>query len=198
MAIAVRGQRLFIRPIGAQDHDAIHDFLARHGHENPDVPLSGAVGKLVGDLVAVAATTEIDDTLRLDDLFVAPELRRKRIGRVMIDEQTRLALASDKDAPAFAPAVARTAEVKQWTQAARHEFDLALEALDKARGQLSGPDRERAEKLRSEAGIKPGDRMVAILKSGVLMYVPVRPLRSTKGMIKGLDTRHLRDERDRF
>jgi len=54
------------------------------------------------------------------------------------------------------------------------------------------------EKLRSEAGIKPGDRMVAILKSGVLMYVPVRPLRSTKGMIKGLDTKHLRDERDRF
>ena len=54
------------------------------------------------------------------------------------------------------------------------------------------------EKLRSEAGIKPGDMMIAILKNGVLQYVPVRPLRATRGMIKGLDTRHLRDERDRF
>ncbi len=54
------------------------------------------------------------------------------------------------------------------------------------------------EKLRSEAGIKPGDRMVAILKNGVLQYVPVRPLRTTKGMIKGLDAKRLRDERDRI
>ena len=54
------------------------------------------------------------------------------------------------------------------------------------------------EKLRSEAGIKPGDKMVAIVKNGILQYVPVRPLRATKGIIKGLDTKHLRDERDRF
>jgi len=54
------------------------------------------------------------------------------------------------------------------------------------------------EKLRLEAGIKPGDKMVAIVKNGILQYVPVRPLRSTRGMIKGLDTKNLRDERDRF
>lgn len=54
------------------------------------------------------------------------------------------------------------------------------------------------EKLRREAGIKPGDRMVAIVKNGILQYVPVRPLRETKGMIRGLNTKHLRDERDRF
>ncbi len=54
------------------------------------------------------------------------------------------------------------------------------------------------EKLRLEAGIKPGDRMVAIVKNGILQYVPVRPLRTTKGIIKGLDTKHLRDEQDRF
>jgi AbrB family looped-hinge helix DNA binding protein len=54
------------------------------------------------------------------------------------------------------------------------------------------------EKLRLEAGIKPGDKMVAIVKNGILQYVPVRPLRSTKGIIKGLDTKQLRDERDRF
>lgn len=54
------------------------------------------------------------------------------------------------------------------------------------------------ESLRSEAGIKPGDKMVAIVKNGILQYVPVRPLHATKGMLKGLDTKHLRDERDRF
>jgi len=54
------------------------------------------------------------------------------------------------------------------------------------------------EKLREEAGIHAGDRMVAILKNGILLYVPVRPLRESKGMIRGLDTRDLRDETDRM
>ena len=54
------------------------------------------------------------------------------------------------------------------------------------------------EKLHEEAGIHAGDRMVAILKNGILLYVPVRPLRESKGMIRGLDTRNLRDETDRM
>ena len=54
------------------------------------------------------------------------------------------------------------------------------------------------EKLREEAGIHAGDRMVAILKNGILLYVPVRPLRESKGMIRGLDTRNFRDETDRM
>ena len=53
------------------------------------------------------------------------------------------------------------------------------------------------EKLRREAGIKPGDKMVAIAKHGTLNYIPVRPMRETKGMIPGLDTEGLRDEHDR-
>ena len=53
------------------------------------------------------------------------------------------------------------------------------------------------EKLRQEANIKPGDKMVAIAKHGILQYVPVRSLRETKGMVKGLDTADLRDETDR-
>lgn len=52
------------------------------------------------------------------------------------------------------------------------------------------------EKLRREANIKPGDKMVAIAKHGILQYVPVRPLKETKGMILGLDTKDLRDETD--
>ena len=54
------------------------------------------------------------------------------------------------------------------------------------------------EKLRQAANIKPGDKMVAIAKHGVLQYVPVRPLKHTKGMVPGLDAKELRDETDRF
>jgi AbrB family looped-hinge helix DNA binding protein len=54
------------------------------------------------------------------------------------------------------------------------------------------------EELRREAGIKPGDKMVAVTKNGILQYVPVHPISKTKGMVKGLSTRNLRDERDRF
>lgn len=53
------------------------------------------------------------------------------------------------------------------------------------------------EKLRQEANIKPGDKMVAIAKHGILQYVPVRPLGKTKGMVPGLDTTGLRDETER-
>jgi AbrB family looped-hinge helix DNA binding protein len=53
------------------------------------------------------------------------------------------------------------------------------------------------EKLRGEANIKPGDRMMVISKHGVLQYVPIRPLEKTKGMVKDLDTKGLRDEPDR-
>ncbi len=54
------------------------------------------------------------------------------------------------------------------------------------------------EKLRREARIKPGDKMVAIAKHGILQYVPVRTLKETKGMIPGLDTEDLRDETERI
>ena len=50
------------------------------------------------------------------------------------------------------------------------------------------------EKIRQEAGIKPGDRMVANTKHGILQYVPVRPFSKTRGMVPGLDTAGLRDE----
>ncbi|MFI5420140.1 MAG: AbrB/MazE/SpoVT family DNA-binding domain-containing protein [Nitrososphaerales archaeon] len=50
------------------------------------------------------------------------------------------------------------------------------------------------EKLRKEAGIKPGDKMIAISKHKILHYIPVRQLKDTKGMTPGLDTIGLRDE----
>jgi len=53
------------------------------------------------------------------------------------------------------------------------------------------------EKLREEAHIQPGDKMIAIAKHGILQYVPVRQLNKTKGMVTGLDANELRDETDR-
>jgi len=53
------------------------------------------------------------------------------------------------------------------------------------------------EKLREAAKIKPGDKMVAIAKHGILEYVPVKSLKETRGMIKGLDSSEIRDESDR-
>jgi AbrB family looped-hinge helix DNA binding protein len=54
------------------------------------------------------------------------------------------------------------------------------------------------EKLREAAKIRPGDKMVAIAKHGILEYVPVRSLKETKGMVKGLDSSGLRDKSDRI
>jgi len=53
------------------------------------------------------------------------------------------------------------------------------------------------EKIRRNGRIRPGDKMAAIMKHGILYFVPVRPLSRTKGMILGLITHHLRDESDR-
>jgi len=53
------------------------------------------------------------------------------------------------------------------------------------------------ERVRREAGIKPGDRMAVIVKHNIIHYVPIKPLEATRGMVPGLDTSDLRDEHDR-
>jgi hypothetical protein len=52
--------------------------------------------------------------------------------------------------------------------------------------------------LRKDANIRPGDKMIAMDKHGVLQYVRVRSLKETKGMVTGLDLKDLRDESDRI
>jgi AbrB family looped-hinge helix DNA binding protein len=54
------------------------------------------------------------------------------------------------------------------------------------------------EKLRKRAGIKPGDKMAAITKHGIIQYIPICPMKETKGFIKGLNTEELRDESERI
>ena len=48
------------------------------------------------------------------------------------------------------------------------------------------------EKLREKSGIKPGDKMVAITKYGIIQYISVRPLKNMEGFISGLEAENLR------
>ena len=92
----MRGQRLFVRAIDAADAPAVRDFLARHSERPLEIPARGLLGKLVGDLVAVMSVSITADSLRIDDITVAKELRRKRIGRVMVTEALQLAKTFDR------------------------------------------------------------------------------------------------------
>lgn len=71
-------------------------FLARNSTTH-EIPRNGLIGKLVGELVAVLAMEITNDAVRVDDLVVAKELRRKRIGRIMLSELDTLARKVDRD-----------------------------------------------------------------------------------------------------
>jgi len=52
--------------------------------------------------------------------------------------------------------------------------------------------------VRKRLGIMPKQKLILLEKDGTLHIIPLRPIRETKGFIKGLDTRDLREEGDRF
>lgn len=86
----MRGLRLYVRPIDSADAQAVSAFLSQHAAGAPP-PAWGLLGKLLGDIVAVVALEVTDDALRVGDIVVARELRRKRIGRAMLREVEQLA-----------------------------------------------------------------------------------------------------------
>jgi GNAT superfamily N-acetyltransferase len=92
----MRGQTLFVRSIEASDRDDVRAFLARHSRRGLEIPAHGLLGKVVGDLVAVLAISLTADSVRIDDLTVATELRRERIGRFMVGEALKLAKTIDR------------------------------------------------------------------------------------------------------
>lgn len=119
----MKGQRLFVRPIDRGDTAALTAFLSQYG-DSRQLPACGLVGKLVGELVAVLTMDVTDTAIRIDDLVVAPELRRKRIGRVMMNEVQALAVKLDRtriEAPrgrgdAFLQRVGFREEGTQWVK----------------------------------------------------------------------------------
>ena len=102
----MRGLRLFVRPIERSDDAEIRAFLERQT-EDADARLSnfacdanetacGLLGKLLGDIVAVVGLEIADDAMRVTDIVVARELRKKWIGRVMMREVEQLAAKMDR------------------------------------------------------------------------------------------------------
>jgi len=91
----MKGQYLFVRTIETADHDAIRAFLEAEGNKAA-VPACGLLGKLVGELVAILAMRITADAVEIDDIVVARDLRRKRIGRVMLAELEQIAQKMDR------------------------------------------------------------------------------------------------------
>jgi GNAT superfamily N-acetyltransferase len=89
----LRGQHLYIRPIEPGDASAIQRLAPE---ETLPSPTTGLLGKLLGETVSFARFELAGPgTLRIERLFVAPELRRKRIGRAMMAELEQLARSMD-------------------------------------------------------------------------------------------------------
>jgi GNAT superfamily N-acetyltransferase len=94
-----RGLRLFIRPLEAADGTFVAEFLERNrgvSATSETIPACGLLGKLLGDLVAVVSLDVTADAVRIDDIVVARELRRKWIGRAMLREVEQLAVKMDR------------------------------------------------------------------------------------------------------
>jgi GNAT superfamily N-acetyltransferase len=85
----------------------VTEFLSRHrdgksAESGSPTPGWGLLGKILGDIVAVVSlelagdALVSDDALRVADITVARELRRKWIGRVMMGEVEQLAVKMDR------------------------------------------------------------------------------------------------------
>jgi len=75
----------------------VRRFLAAHAGRN-EVPASALLGKLVGELVAVMAIgLSAPGSVEVECLIVAPDYRKKQIGRVMLRELEALAVRMERD-----------------------------------------------------------------------------------------------------
>jgi GNAT superfamily N-acetyltransferase len=93
----MRGQKLFVRPIETGDAAEVREFLTTNG-EVDVIPACGLLGKLLGRVVAVMAIDVSDPSaIRLGGLLVDRELRRKRIGRIMMNEAELIAAKMERD-----------------------------------------------------------------------------------------------------
>jgi len=52
--------------------------------------------------------------------------------------------------------------------------------------------------VREKLHLKPGQKIVVIEKDGVLHLIPQKPIKEMRGFVKGINTRKLRNEEDRF
>ena len=52
-------------------------------------------------------------------------------------------------------------------------------------------------KVRERMRVKPGQKIHVIAYDNMVVFIPVRPIKQSRGSLKGIDTRIERDEEDR-
>lgn len=90
----MKGQKLFVRPRESADLPAVRAFFAREVAEFPESlwEAEGIVAKLVGEIAAhVAIRVTTGDELWIEHIYVARELRRKRVGRATMADLEKVA-----------------------------------------------------------------------------------------------------------
>ena len=52
--------------------------------------------------------------------------------------------------------------------------------------------------IREKIGLKPKEKLIVVEKDGIITLIPQLPIKEMKGFAKGVQTREIRDESDRF
>ena len=86
----MKGQRLFIRPLNADDRPRLEQFYLAENAPLPDQG-DGLIGFLVGEVVAHLSFKQLPPVMEIQALWVARHLRRKRVARTMVSELASMA-----------------------------------------------------------------------------------------------------------
>jgi AbrB family looped-hinge helix DNA binding protein len=54
------------------------------------------------------------------------------------------------------------------------------------------------EDVRSRLKLQPGQKVIVIEKDGVVHMIPLKPLKETRGIARGITAQNVREELDRF
>ena len=82
----MKGIRLFVRRATPEDGPLLAEFRAREGRAAAPLEPGELIAFLLGDLVASISFDSEGETLVIRDLWVARNLRRKRIARAILAE----------------------------------------------------------------------------------------------------------------
>lgn len=51
--------------------------------------------------------------------------------------------------------------------------------------------------VREKLDLKSGQKLTVVVKGGVVYLIPEKPVESFKGFLKGMSTRHIREDKER-
>lgn len=82
----LKGLRLLVRPAAAEDETAVRQLDSITARWAFDASRNDFVGKLIGEVVALAIARRHADQLQIEELFVRSDLRGKRVATVLLRE----------------------------------------------------------------------------------------------------------------